>query len=360
MKNKIFTNTDENKFAREVLPKQSGLFLVKGSIKLDDTHRSPSNETFLVILTAGESWEHSLVICSQGAFFDDVKVWDIEDGAITEDKLASQSVTTAKIKDGAVTKEKLAPGVIDGGGGIIMIDAPISGIVRQPEELLEDVFGDPFDNSRVLTHNILFRFKLRLSTDELGDDLGIGIPISNYLPPKTAANPSNSFGFFYVLFRGITSYTPLTLNAGQSILKVGFTKMGGRLVIRTDTARLGYGGILNLLADNQDGTSLVHFKEELEVGKAYPLSVLGTIAGTPPFISTGKELYRLVPHITEAQAEALANAVNEKFGPTTPVTPENLQAVYAISSGAGNKTMVGDKIETFGIARFNDVNYILA
>lgn len=88
MKNKIFKNTDENKFAREVLPKQSGLFLVKGSIKLDDTHLSLSDETFLVILTASvDGLVHSLVICSQGVFFDDVKVWDIEDGAITEPKL---------------------------------------------------------------------------------------------------------------------------------------------------------------------------------------------------------------------------------------------------------------------------------
>lgn len=88
MKNKIFKNTDENKFARELLPKQSGLFLVKGSIKLDDTHLSPYDETFLVILTADmNGLIHSLVICSQGAFFDDVKVWSVEDGAITEPKL---------------------------------------------------------------------------------------------------------------------------------------------------------------------------------------------------------------------------------------------------------------------------------
>ena len=76
MKNKIFTNTDENKFAREVLPEGqgSGLFLVKGSIKLDDTHLSLSDETFLVIRSVGD-YDHSLVICSQGGFFDDVKVW---------------------------------------------------------------------------------------------------------------------------------------------------------------------------------------------------------------------------------------------------------------------------------------------
>lgn len=88
MKNKIFTNTDENKFARELLPEQSGLFLVKGAIKLDDTHLTLPTETFLVILTADPyGLLHSLVICSQGVFFDDVKVWAIEDGAITEPKL---------------------------------------------------------------------------------------------------------------------------------------------------------------------------------------------------------------------------------------------------------------------------------
>lgn len=76
MKNKIFTNTDSSKFAREQLPCQSGLFLVKGSIKLDDTHLSPFDEVLLVILTADyNGLLHSLVICSQGAFFDDVKVW---------------------------------------------------------------------------------------------------------------------------------------------------------------------------------------------------------------------------------------------------------------------------------------------
>lgn len=78
MKNKIFKITDENKFARELLPKGiygSGIFLVNGSIKLDDTHISPSDETLLVIRTVGRNCDHSLVICSQGGFFDDVKVW---------------------------------------------------------------------------------------------------------------------------------------------------------------------------------------------------------------------------------------------------------------------------------------------
>lgn len=79
MKNKIFTYTNVNKFARELLPNQSGLYLVKGSIKLDDTHLSPFNETFLVILTYGEALLHSLVICSQGGYYDDVKVWSGED-----------------------------------------------------------------------------------------------------------------------------------------------------------------------------------------------------------------------------------------------------------------------------------------
>lgn len=101
MKNKIFISTDENKSAREMLPKQSGFFLVKGSIKLDDTHLSPYDETSLVILTASWKGEHSLVICSQGAFFDDVKVWNIEDGAITEGKL--DTALTAKVNNNVKT-----------------------------------------------------------------------------------------------------------------------------------------------------------------------------------------------------------------------------------------------------------------
>lgn len=101
MKNKIFINLDENKFAREVLPKQSGIYLVKGSIKLDDTHLSLSYETTLVILAAGENWLHSLVICSQGVFFDDVKVWSVEDGAITEPKL--DTALTAKVNNNVKT-----------------------------------------------------------------------------------------------------------------------------------------------------------------------------------------------------------------------------------------------------------------
>ena len=104
MKNKIFTNTDENKFVREVLPKQSGLFLVKGSIKLDDTHLSPSDETVLVILTASSEWEHSLVICSQGVFFDDVKVGSVEGGVITEEEL--DTALTAKVNNNVKTVEQ--------------------------------------------------------------------------------------------------------------------------------------------------------------------------------------------------------------------------------------------------------------
>lgn len=105
MKNKIFTNTDENKFAREVLPKQSGLFLVKGSIKLDDTHLSLPLETFPVILTAGmNGLFHSLVICSQGVFFDDVKVQSVEDGEITEGKL--DTALNRKVNNNVKTVEQ--------------------------------------------------------------------------------------------------------------------------------------------------------------------------------------------------------------------------------------------------------------
>lgn len=113
MKNKIFKNTDENKFAREVLPKQSGLFLVKGSIKLDDTHLSPFDETFLVILSNNsgmpERYFHSLVICSQGAFFDDVKVWGDEDGEITKGKL--DTALNAKVNNNVKTVAQTLTGL---------------------------------------------------------------------------------------------------------------------------------------------------------------------------------------------------------------------------------------------------------
>lgn len=73
---------------REVF--QTGAYLLSGDdigYDLDETHKLKKGENALIIITQWNHKKHSLVICSQGAFFDDEKVWDIEDGAITEPKL---------------------------------------------------------------------------------------------------------------------------------------------------------------------------------------------------------------------------------------------------------------------------------
>ena len=56
---------------------RAGAYLLSGDdtgYDLDETHKLQKGENALIIIT--QSYEkHSLVICSQGAFFDDVKVW---------------------------------------------------------------------------------------------------------------------------------------------------------------------------------------------------------------------------------------------------------------------------------------------
>lgn len=164
MKNKIFTNTDSNKFARELLPKQSGLFLVKDSIKLDDTHVSPPCETFLVILSAEATALHSLVICSQGAFFDDVKVWSGEDikslqAAIETFQNTKQNVTDLTL----ATQAKSIAGAINEifGGGVK--DKSIA--ASKLTQAVQDTLGMVGTNVKILPKG----------TDLLSDDIEEGI-----------------------------------------------------------------------------------------------------------------------------------------------------------------------------------------
>lgn len=75
----------------------AGAYLIRGDYALDATHTlNPEENALLIISTRkvpnGENptkgkIRHTLVICSQGVFFDDVKVWSVEDGEITEPKL---------------------------------------------------------------------------------------------------------------------------------------------------------------------------------------------------------------------------------------------------------------------------------
>lgn len=62
---------------------QAGAYLLSGDITgydLDETHKLKKGEKALIIISVAKLSEsefvrHSLVICSQGGFFDDVKVW---------------------------------------------------------------------------------------------------------------------------------------------------------------------------------------------------------------------------------------------------------------------------------------------
>lgn len=57
---------------------QAGAYLLSGDdtgYDLDETHKLKKGENALIIITQVRKEKHSLVICSQGGFFDDVKVW---------------------------------------------------------------------------------------------------------------------------------------------------------------------------------------------------------------------------------------------------------------------------------------------
>lgn len=57
---------------------QPGAYLLSGDdtgYDLDETHKLKKGENALIIITRFNDTKHSLVICSQGGFFDDVKVW---------------------------------------------------------------------------------------------------------------------------------------------------------------------------------------------------------------------------------------------------------------------------------------------
>lgn len=56
----------------------AGAYLLTGDdagYDLDETHKLKRGENALIIITDTGNERHSLVICSQGGFFDDVKVW---------------------------------------------------------------------------------------------------------------------------------------------------------------------------------------------------------------------------------------------------------------------------------------------
>lgn len=62
----------------------AGAYIIRGDYALDATHTLNPEENALLIVSTRKGqneddprrkFRHTLVICSQGAFFDDVKVW---------------------------------------------------------------------------------------------------------------------------------------------------------------------------------------------------------------------------------------------------------------------------------------------
>lgn len=57
---------------------QPGAYLLSGDLMgydLDETHKLQKGDNALIIISQFDNTKHSLVISSQGGFFDDVKVW---------------------------------------------------------------------------------------------------------------------------------------------------------------------------------------------------------------------------------------------------------------------------------------------
>lgn len=91
----------------------AGAYLIRGAFQLDETHTLKPEENALLITSVRKSGRneekiiHSLVICSQGAFFDDVKVWSGEDIKSLQAAVeALQDTKQDKSSEWLATKEK--------------------------------------------------------------------------------------------------------------------------------------------------------------------------------------------------------------------------------------------------------------
>lgn len=161
--------------------------MIKGNFTLDSSHTLGKTEDALLVITQVQKVlpsgqpssldSHSLVICSQGGFFDDVKVWSGEDikalqaaidtlqntkqdvtsedlatiaktivGAINEvykGGLEDASIATNKIEDGAVTEPKL--------------DTDLTAKVNNNVKTIEQTLTD--DEVGIASKNLKFRDK---------------------------------------------------------------------------------------------------------------------------------------------------------------------------------------------------------
>lgn len=168
----------------------AGAYLIRGEFQLDKTHILKPEENALLITSvrknvrngAGEI-SHSLVICSQGAFFDDVKVWSSEDikslqAAIDiiqntkQDRTDQTLATQARSVAGAINE------IFCGG----VMDKSIEAI--KLAQAVQDTLGMVGTNVKVLPKGI------SLTSDKLEDGIWIVLPTNNNPNP-----PSWLFGY---------------------------------------------------------------------------------------------------------------------------------------------------------------------
>lgn len=185
MKNKVFYyKTDVfglqrvPESVRNLIDGNNGIQLVRGNIRLDKTHNLGEDETALVILSRRKDDSHSLVICSQGGFFDDVKVWSGEDIKSLQAAVEALQDTKQNITEETLsTQTKSIAGAINEifGGGVK--DKSIN--ASKLAQAVQDTLGMVGTNVKVLPA------KTSLTSQTLEDGIWIVLPNgNNHNPPS--------------------------------------------------------------------------------------------------------------------------------------------------------------------------------
>ena len=185
MKNKVFyykTNViglqRVPESVRNLIDGNNGIQLVRGNIRLDKTHNLGEDETALVILSNRKNDVHSLVICSQGGFFDDVKVWSGEDIKSLQAAVEALQDTKQNITEETLsTQTKSIAGAINEifGGGVK--DKSIN--ASKLAQAVQDTLGMVGTNVKVLPA------KTSLTSQTLEDGIWIVLPNgNNHNPPS--------------------------------------------------------------------------------------------------------------------------------------------------------------------------------
>lgn len=178
MKNKIYKPLKDNlDFVRNLIT-TNGIQLVIGPLKLDEMHTLPVDETALVVLSENAYSRHSLVICSQGGFFDDVKVWSGEDIKALQAAVETLQNTKQNRTDQTLaTQSKSVAGAINEifGGGVNdkSIDA------SKLAQAVQNTLGMVGTNVKVLPAST------SLTSQTLEDGIWIVLPANNNPNPPS-------------------------------------------------------------------------------------------------------------------------------------------------------------------------------